>query len=154
MLASILGTHYIGWEIDAEKPLASQLEPIQDTDQEFVVKVDEAIKCRFKKGLVLLGVRHEDLASAVQELTAKGYRWLIIEPSVAHDGDAERYLSIALNRSSRTLKYSERGGVDIENNQDSITSVDLDTPETTSWDQLGSATGLGGGDFYETRTRF
>jgi ATP-citrate lyase beta-subunit len=132
ILAEVLENPYQGWQIDAEKPLASQLTIVPSEISTFVVKVDEAVKGRFKKGLVLLNISHDGLAEAVQNLTSKGYNWLIIEPVIEHNEEEERYFSLTMDRRGKTLSFSPKGGVEIENNQDSISHVKIQGDEDSS----------------------
>jgi ATP-citrate lyase beta-subunit len=129
-----LGIPFVGYAIDARKPLDDQLAPVATDVGTFVVKVDQGIKGRFKQGLVLLDVPHEGLASAVRQLAQRGYDWVFVEPMVAHDATDERYLSLTRSRQGVVLRYSQIGGVDIEQSPDQIQSVLLS--EQTAWTSL------------------
>jgi ATP-citrate lyase beta-subunit len=139
MVNTAWDTAYSGWEIDAEAPVSAQLKKIPATGT-FVVKVDQAVKGRFKKGLVLLDVARKDLAAAVKTLHAKGYRWLVIEPHATHEQAAERYLSLSRDRKGLHLSYSEKGGVDIESQSGHMHSEDI--TEHTDWQKLAAKTGV------------
>ena len=143
ILSDELGAPYVGWQIDAEQPLAPQIETINNQETVYVVKVDEAVKGRFKKGLVLLNITHEDLTQAIHTLTSKGFRWLIIEPIVNHNPDDERYISFMKDHSDVVLKYSAHGGVDIENNQESIQTTRIPKHSEVDFGQLAHDTGIG-----------
>jgi ATP-citrate lyase beta-subunit len=99
-----LGIEYKGWQLD---------EP-SSYDQELVVKVDEGVKGRFKKGLVLLNVKPAELVQAVNTLAAKGYRYLIVEPMLVHEQNDEKYISFASDRNGWEISYTEKGGIDVE----------------------------------------
>jgi succinyl-CoA synthetase beta subunit len=136
-----LGKTYTGWEVDAELPLAVQLKDARELADLFVVKVDQSVKGRFKKGLVKLNVSPAKLEATVKELSKKSYRWFLIEPLVAHNEGAERYLSLQRGRDGVTLWYSAKGGINVEGHQDAMRHELLgDRP---AWAKLGSATGLG-----------
>jgi len=135
---------YRGWSIDTDKPVPQQLDkagvPASGT---FVMKVDEAVKGRFKKGLVELGVSRGKLADTAGQLSDKGYRWLIVEPMVEHPRHKERYLSLVSDRSGVLLQYTSRGGIDVEQHASSIENVRLD--ENTDWHKLAGRTGIQAG---------
>jgi ATP-citrate lyase beta-subunit len=133
---------YRGWTIQADKPVAEQIKTSFGPDDRFVVKVDEGVKGRFKKGLVLLDVAAHDLEQAAKTLADKGYQWLIVEPQVAHDASEERYLSLMSDREGTVLKYTASGGVDIEQHADSIKSVRLGGGIKPHWEQLSAETGF------------
>lgn len=142
IITQALELPYKGWQIDSDQPVQPQLEEAASTTGQFVVKVDEGVKGRFKKGLVLLNVTAEDLGKAIQSLSSQGYRWLIIEPHLAHDQSEERYICLISDRNGLTLKYSTSGGVDIEAHPESIQSVHLDNESNFDWEGVASETGL------------
>ncbi len=82
--------------------------------QEYVVKVDQGVKKRMKKGLVKLRVKQDELKSALNELEEKGYSRFIIEEMVPHDKDQEKYLAVERTRDGLAISYSKKGGIDIE----------------------------------------
>lgn len=126
---------YVGWSVNAP-------EDVKEISgyESYVVKVDQAVKGRFKKGLVLLDVKQAGLKKAVQELQEKGYSSFLIEPLVAHKQSDERYLSMSHDRGGYHLLFSKQGGVDIEQNAESIQSAMLN--ETTDWNDLAGKTGF------------
>jgi ATP-citrate lyase beta-subunit len=91
-----------------------QLAGIGSEPSSFVVKVDQGVKGRFKKGLVLLDVKSGELANACAALSQKGYRWIVIEPTFSHKSSDEQYISLAQERNGIVLTYSSSGGVDVE----------------------------------------
>ncbi|MDF2460651.1 MAG: citrate synthase, alpha chain [Candidatus Saccharibacteria bacterium] len=93
----------------------------------FVVKVDQGVKGRFKKGLVKLDVAAADLAKAVTELGSRGYRYLLIEPFAAHAEEAEFYLSIERTRAGNFVSYSRLGGIHVESKAGAIKRVRLES---------------------------
>jgi ATP citrate (pro-S)-lyase len=140
IVSTISEKEYTGWEINTELPLGPQLENVSGHGNTFVVKVDQAVKGRFKKGLVLLNIPTERIQKAIEELRDKGYRWVLVEPMVAHDQKDERYLSIARDRSGLQLYYSLIGGINVEENRDAIQEVLI--TDQTDWEALSGATGL------------
>jgi ATP-citrate lyase beta-subunit len=133
---------YRGWQVDSNDPLQPQLEEPASIPGPFVVKVDEGIKGRFKRGLVLLNITTEDLAKAIQSLSTQGYRWLIVEPQVAHEQAHERYISFIADRAGLVLKYSASGGIDIEAHPESVQSMHLDRKTAPDWERLAAETQL------------
>lgn len=139
LLCDGLGLPYKGWSVDTGESLDGQLSDVPK-ESKFVVKVDEAVKGRFKKGLVLLGIDASGLSDAVKKLADQGYRWVIIEPMSDHDQSEERYLSLVSDREGVSLQYTPHGGVDVERHADSIKKVRLD--DSTDWQELESRTGI------------
>lgn len=135
LVSNVLGVPYVGWSVSTPE----DADGIKGYDS-YVVKVDQAVKGRFKKGLVLLDVKQKHLEEAVKELEEKGYSSFLIEPHVTHEQKDEKYLSMSHDREGYRLLFSERGGVDIEENAGSIQSVTLD--DATDWAKLASLTGL------------
>lgn len=88
--------------------------------QRYVVKVDQGVKKRGKKGLIRIGVTKKTAIAAVQELAEAGFDRYIAEPMVDHADDEERYLSIERVRAGMKILFSEKGGVDIEEHPESI----------------------------------
>lgn len=136
LIGEMLGISYTGWSVSAGASLAG----ITGYDS-YVVKVDQAIKGRFKKGLVLLEVKKTGLKAAILKLEGEGYGHFIIEPHLAHESGSERYLSISRDRQGYHLSYSLMGGVDIEAHPESIKTTTLN--EKTSWSKLAKETGIG-----------
>ena len=139
IIANALGLGYIGCSIDAESTLPKQLKGISSLDH-FALKVDQGVKGRAKKGLVALDVSRERLPSAVKQLHAKGYRWLIAEPMVPHEQSAERYLSITQDRRGVSLTFSSHGGIDVESHPEALKTVTI--TDETDWPELSRQTGL------------
>lgn len=142
ILSQALGLPYEGWPVDAGKPLSAQLKEPVSAAGPFVVKVDEGVKGRFKKGLVLLDVEPKGLDKAVKSLGDKGYRQFIVEPIARHNQSDERYLSLMSEREGIVLKYTASGGVDIEQHADSIKSVKIDGKTKPDWERLAGETGF------------
>lgn len=86
----------------------------------FVVKVDTGIKKRGKAGLVTTNVARDTIQSVVAEFFNKGYERCLIEPHIPHEASEEKYLSLTLERTGVRIFYSNKGGVNIESNKDSL----------------------------------
>ena len=93
-------------------------------DQAYIIKVDQGIKKRGKQGLIRLNVAKKDAKRAVRELADRGFERFIAEPMLPHDDSEEQYLSIERTREGMRFLYSPKGGVDIEDNPDSIMSYE------------------------------
>jgi succinyl-CoA synthetase beta subunit len=134
-----LGLIYAGWSVDARDVDGGNLEIIKGFDS-YVVKVDQAVKGRFKKGLVALNVAEKDIKSTLVEYIEKGYESFLVEPYITHKPAAERYISLMHDRRGIYLNYSAQGGVDIETNPASIETFLID--ENTDWKALAVKTML------------
>lgn len=135
LVNKVLGQTYIGWSV-------FDLDDIKKIDgyERYVVKVDQAVKGRFKKGLVLLKVEHKDLKAAAKQLMNEGYSSLLVEPYVEHVSDSERYLALAHGRKGHIFSYSRHGGVNVESNPDAIEQFVV--TNDFDWDNLGSVTNI------------
>ncbi|MES2630702.1 MAG: ATP citrate lyase citrate-binding domain-containing protein [Patescibacteria group bacterium] len=131
----LLDMPYQGWAMD------SNVEKKEDfgATELFVVKVDQAIKQRFKRGLIFINVSKVDLTTKCRELIDKGYRYLLIEPYFPHSIKEERYLSFRREKDGVVFSYSRDGGVDIEQN---LGTVQSDYFEKFEIGQLSKNTGL------------
>jgi succinyl-CoA synthetase beta subunit len=113
---NVLGSDYKGWSV-LDKKAPSGL-----VKGSYVVKVDQAIKQRFKRGLIYLDVDSAEIQARITDLNNKGFDSILVEPYVPHDGQQERYVSFRREREGVVLSYSKLGGVEIEANADSIKS--------------------------------
>jgi succinyl-CoA synthetase beta subunit len=113
ILAAGLGQPYAGVSIDAGKESVKALASL-DEHKHYVVKVDQGIKGRFKKGLVKLGRTRSGLTEDIGELAAKGFTSFLVEEQLSHDEPAERYLAFERQRVGTVISFSEKGGVNVE----------------------------------------
>jgi ATP citrate (pro-S)-lyase len=97
-----------------------------DAGRRYVVKVDQATKGRFKKGLVKLDRTPQDLFTDIIEMSERGYTHFIVEPYTTHDGAGEYYLSLARTNDGIVVSASAVGGIDVESNQDKIKTYTYD----------------------------
>lgn len=133
-----LGLSYDGWSVGSDS-ITTFISEVDGADS-YVVKVDQAVKGRFKKGLVALDVQKTKLKEVITGFVEKGYSHFIVEPYVAHEDLPERYLSLSYDRSGMSLSYSKSGGVDIESQADTISNVQLD--DAVNWEMLSKETGF------------
>lgn len=129
VLFGFLNIAYTGVSIDLNNnsDFASKL----DAGKRYVLKVDQGIKQRKKKGLVSFNVTKQNVSEEIKKLSEKGYTSFIIEEFIEHEGGSEFYLAIERVREGKKIHYSTMGGVDIEENKDSIT-----TETVTDYKQL------------------
>lgn len=139
MLHEAVGLTYNGKTIDTSKEISPQLQWL-DTAARYVVKVDQATKGRYKKGLVKLDVPYDQLPAAINELHAKGYRWLIVEPHVVHAPAEERYLQLTRDRNGVHILHSKKGGINVEDNPQEVQKHTLSGQ--TNWAELAEQTGM------------
>jgi succinyl-CoA synthetase beta subunit len=121
ILNKALNQPYEGWEVKAEDNWRDKLGGLPE-DKTYVVKVDQAEKGRFKKGLVKLNRSKSDLVSDIEAIFAGGYTYVIVEPYQEHEQVDERYLAMERTRDGLKVSYSASGGIDIEAHPESITS--------------------------------
>jgi ATP-citrate lyase beta-subunit len=91
-----------------------------DGSRRYVVKVDQATKGRFKKGLVKLDRTPAELFTDIIEMSQKGYTHFIVEPYATHEGVDEYYISLGRTAAGVDVSASAIGGIDVESNQDKI----------------------------------
>lgn len=128
-----LGLSYTGWSISEGKQLTQV-----SGHKSYVLKVDQAEKKRFKNGLVLLDVTKKELETGLKKLQAKGYEHFIVEPYAKHEQASERYISLSYDKHHHCLSYSAMGGVDIEDNTETVQTIRLD--DKTDWAVLAEET--------------
>ena len=132
---SLLIDDYTGVSLSLES-LQSDLESL-DESTNYVVKVDQGVKKRGKQGLIRLNVAKHEVESAVKELAERGFDRFIAEPMLPHDESSEVYISFERVREGILLRYSEHGGVDVEDNASSIQEFLIsDLPDNFAVDRL------------------
>jgi succinyl-CoA synthetase beta subunit len=126
LLYDAIGGVYKGLSIDTGAPgWQAELEQLH-TSGKYVVKVDQGVKGRFKKGLVSLNRSTEQLSGDIAAFAAKGYRYALVEPIADHTQEEEYYLSIERSRAGNIVAFSKLGGVDVEVNASAISHLLLD----------------------------
>ncbi|MDP4011678.1 MAG: ATP citrate lyase citrate-binding domain-containing protein [Candidatus Roizmanbacteria bacterium] len=114
----------ISAEVDSEGNMSSST-PLSDLSDKkmYVVKVDQGVKGRMKKGLVQLRITKNTLGNSIKKLARKGYTSFIIEEMLAYEQSQERYISIERVRDGLLVRYARVGGIDIEEKQNEVKSV-------------------------------
>lgn len=95
-------------------------------DGQWVVKVDQGIKGRFKKGLVKLNLSSNQIIGWVETVDPQ-YTRFIIEPMIEHH--EEHYVSILATEDGDRLIYIDQGGIGVGQLDSSHESIVI-TPET------------------------
>lgn len=135
LVTKALNTPYTGWSINSPE-VAIEITGYKS----YVVKVDQAVKGRFKKGLVLLEVAQTGLEEAIKSLQNKGYGSFLVEPYATHDQKDERYFAFMHDRSGYHFLCSKQGGVDIEQNAKSIKNFVI--TDNFDWSEAAKTSGL------------
>ena len=125
LLHDFLGLPYSGVQIKSDS--FDELDSL-DISKKYVAKVDEGVKKRSKKGLVKVGLSVDEIKQFVKELKEKGYSQFIVEELIEHPSNQEKYISLQRIREGIQILFSEKGGVDIEENKDSIQEMILPSP--------------------------
>ena len=108
-------------------------------ESKLVVKAHEAIGGRYKLGLVKLGLNLEEAVAAAREMIGKKVgsaeiRQVIVAEMLDHD--EEYYMSMAGNKNGAELLVSKKGGVDIEDNWDTVKRIQIPVDEAPSIEDL------------------
>lgn len=147
IINDLLGQAYEGWPVIPEEELPLSY----GKTKSFVVKVDQAVKQRFKKGLIFLNVPKDEIKKRVEELKSKGYSYVLIESYRKHENVEERYLSFRREREGVIFSYSRSGGVEIESHAEQIRSGLFENFDIT---KLSQDTGLLADHLRMLRTTF
>ena len=91
-----------------------------DKNKRYVVKVDQGVKGRLKKGLIALNKKYSEIEGVVNDFKNKGYDSYFVEENIPHKSQQEHYLSIERVRDGNKVLYSLAGGIDIEKKQELI----------------------------------
>lgn len=97
-----------------------------------VVKVDQGVKGRMKKGLVALDVSAQGAARAFSVWRKKGFTQFIVEPMMKYSPESEQYLSLERVRDGIRVLHAKEGGIDVEANPGAVNMHMLRTPEDVS----------------------
>jgi ATP-citrate lyase beta-subunit len=135
IIAAALGIEYVGWSVNA----SLNASVVRGYDK-YVIKVDQAVKGRFKKGLVLLDVPQKDVVSNLKKLSKVGYTSFIVEPKMEYAQQFERYISLAHGRGGHIFSVSRSGGVNIEEHPETIETFSAD--DATDWTEIAKKSGL------------
>ena len=104
-----------------EKDQDAKIHSLKKTET-YVVKVDQGIKKRSKQGLIAVKVSPYKIKIHIQEFLSKGYSQFLIEPFIPHEAKEEKYLSLERMREGIIVRFSQNGGVDIEEHIETVES--------------------------------
>jgi succinyl-CoA synthetase beta subunit len=121
ILYGALGQEYSGVTLDSRADWRQAVSSLGDG--RFVIKVDQAEKGRFKKGLVKLDRSKDEVAQDAEELFAKGYQFLLVEPFKEHQFEQEWYFASERTRDGNKISFSKSGGVDVESQAGAMAEV-------------------------------
>lgn len=139
LLTCALDLPYEGWAIDTEtSPVFAN--SLVGQDGLYVVKVDQGVKGRFKKGLVSIETPVKDITDTLLTMGEKGYSSFIVEPYYEHSIENERYLSMVSTLDGVRLNVSMKGGVDIEKATETVSSFLID--DSIDWISISNITGI------------
>lgn len=99
--------------------------------QTYVVKVDQGVKKRAKQGLLAIDVPVSNIKNEIENLHKKGYAQFLVEPFVKHDVKEEKYVSLERVRDGIMVRYSTKGGVDIEEHLNFVVSTTVSSSRDT-----------------------
>lgn len=129
VVLNFLGLPFSGISIDTTDEYYEDLLSQMEDGKKYVLKVDQGIKQRKKKGLVVLDITKENVKEEIKKLQGNGSIYFILEEFVEHDSAAEFYLAIERLREGKVVRYSTLGGIDIEENKESVKSIILSNDE-------------------------
>lgn len=91
-------------------------------NKRYVVKVDQGVKGRLKKGLVVLDKAPSEIELVIDTYKDLGFSCFFIEEFVPHEKLEEKYISIERVRDGKLVLYSNTGGIDIETEKEKVKS--------------------------------
>lgn len=119
LLSQVLGISYNGASITSESNVEKEIEKL-DASQEYVVKVDQGVKKRGKQGLVKVRIDKGEVGNVIEEFKSRGFGYFIIEEFVPHEAFEEKYFALSRTRDGIEAYYSEKGGVEIEEQEETV----------------------------------
>jgi succinyl-CoA synthetase beta subunit len=131
---SLIGEKYAGLSIRAEGGDAMPKEG------NWVAKVDQGVKKRFKQGLVAVDKPIAEIIAAIDSWKAKGFSQFILEPYFAHTAEEEQYLSLERVREGVRILHAKDGGVDIEAHPEAVQLYLIKSAEDIT--AISKATGI------------
>lgn len=119
----------------------NQIQKLKD-NKDYVVKVDQGVKKRFKNGLIKVGIKKNEISKFVDSLIKRDYSNFIIEELVPHEQSQEKYIAFERVREGIKMYFSNAGGVDIEENSDTIEIVIFKNSEDKLIDKYNKLIGV------------
>lgn len=119
LLNTALNLPYSGVSITPESNLEQELKQL-DSSKLYVVKVDQGVKKRGKQGLVKIKIQKSNIKNEIENLKQLGFRYFLVEEFVKHESSEEKYLAMERIREGIQVYFSDKGGVEVEENEKSI----------------------------------
>lgn len=116
ILHSALDLPYAGIQIHKKNTGSVNL----DKNKRYVVKVDQGVKGRMKKGLVKVNVTADEVKAEIKRLEQLGYSQFIVEEFIPHEATLDLFLSLERAREGIVVNYANVGGIDVESNVDKV----------------------------------
>ena len=101
ILYQFLEVPYDGISVDTNDEYYEDLISHMEEGKKYVLKVDQGIKQRKKRGLVSFDVTRENAKEEIEKLRKKGFSSFILEEFVEHNDSPEYYLAIERVREDR-----------------------------------------------------
>lgn len=113
LLESFLGLKNNRLFIESDRLEENKIQGFIKKHKKAILKVDQGVKKRGKQGLVKKVESLADILNFLEE-NSNRYEWFILEPFLEHKSEEEKYLSLLQERQGVIFRYSEVGGVEIE----------------------------------------
>lgn len=120
LLYEFLQKPYSGISINTQDKYFEDLLSAMEEGKKYVLKVDQGVKQRKKKGLVSFNVTTENVKEEIERISEMGFTQFILEEFIEHEGFAEFYFAVERVREGKKIHFSTQGGIDIEENKESI----------------------------------
>lgn len=108
----LFGSTYRGFRVLGAKGI-----PKLSTKTRYVVKVDQGIKQRMKRGLLRINCTSIEVAQAISVWEKKGFTSFLIEEMIKHEPNTERYVAAERVRTGIEFSYVPHGGIDVEDHK-------------------------------------
>lgn len=139
LLFEVLRRQYDGLAIDLKDKDYPDLIKRLPARQAYVTKVDQAIKKRGLSGLVKVNRSKKQVLEDLKYFARKGFRYALVEPYVPHAPNQEHYVAFLRAADGVELKYTPKGGMEVESQGDSIQHALLSAED---YDSAQNTTGL------------
>ncbi len=116
ILHSALDLQYTGIQINTKKFDSTDLEK----NKRYVVKVDQGVKGRMKRGLVKVNANADEVKEEIKRMEQLGYSQFIVEEFIPHNATLDLFLSLERIREGIVVNYSNVGGINVESNVDKV----------------------------------
>ena len=127
ILHSALDLQYTGIQINTKKFDSIDLEK----NKRYVVKVDQGVKGRMKRGLVKVNANADEVKEEIKRMEQLGYSQFIVEEFIPHNATLDLFLSLERIREGIVVNYSNVGGINGKNKK---IHVDHIKPKSKHWD--------------------